>query len=129
MRKALSVAAATVIAVTGTAAPASAATGSFPWDATVTVGIDSRNWTQIAGNTTIVSKFPCWNDQVDYYYMELYLNKTLGDKSYGRVKYYCGSNQTYTWKNLPKGTYHFYMSKATDGIKVKGSGTVTYPST
>lgn len=112
-----------------TAAPAFAATqyGSFPWKATIKVGLDSRKWDQIAGSTTITAKFPCWNDQVDHYSIEIYRNELIDD-SYGKKSFACDTTVTKTWTGLKSGTYHFHISKTTDGISISGTGTVKYPS-
>jgi hypothetical protein len=127
-RRLLTVPAVAFVMVMAVASPSFAATGSFPWTASFKVGLDSRAWTQKAGNTTITAKMSCNDPMNDTYYIELYRNETIDD-SYGRTKYTCGSNQTYTWTSLPSGTYHFHLSKANDGVTISGNGTVTYPST
>jgi len=116
-------------AVTMSASPAFAATGSFPWNVSMTHQVDSRNWTQTSGSTTIKSYLGCWgNSQVTTYRIELFKNRTFADTSYGAVTYTCSLTQQHTWTNLPSGTFHFTISKATDGKTATGSGTVTYPS-
>ncbi|MGO4255141.1 hypothetical protein [Marmoricola sp. RAF53] len=113
-----------LVAVLATAAPAFAS-GSFTWTATFKGGLDSRTWTQAGGSTTITAKISC-DPNTNGYYVELYKNQLI-DKSYGRVRYSCGSGQRYTWTGLPSGTYHFHLSKANDGVAITGSGSVTYP--
>ena len=111
------------------AASAQAATGSFPWTVTMTHQVNSRNWTQTSGSTVIVSNLKCWgNDAVSTYKIQLFKNNTFSDTAYTKVTYTCGVSQRYTWTNLPKGTFHFTISKATDGRTATGSGSVTYPS-
>ncbi|WP_248580053.1 hypothetical protein [Nocardioides sp. InS609-2] len=117
------------VAIPALAVPAFAATGSFPWNVTMTHQVDSRNWTQTSGSTVINSKLACWNPSISTYRIELFKNRTFGDDSKGAVNFKCGSTtQQYTWTNLTSGNYHFTISKATDGIQVSGSGTVVYPS-
>ena len=127
-RKAV-VAVMTAAALGGMTVPAFAATGYFPWTATMTHQVNSRTWTQISGSTVINSKLACWNPQIGTYKIELFKNKTFADESQGAITFSCGSTtQQYTWKGLTSGDYHFTIRKATDGIEVTATGSVTYPS-
>src|ERR1700760_936543 len=96
-------------AVILTVAPSMAA-GYFTWTTKFKSDLDSRNWSQSGGATTIKADLSC-DPNTNVYFIELYRNQ-LFDKSYGRVRYACGSLQQYTWTGLPKGTYHFHLSKA-----------------
>lgn len=120
-------AAATVLTIPPSSAAASG--GSFNWSATITTGIKSRTWTtDKAGSITISAYFPCWNPEVSTYEVTLIREKFGSDQRYKTVKYPCNTTHQYTWTgSLPADQYHFNLTKATDGIKVSGHGSVTYP--
>lgn len=113
-------------AIVGAPGVASAASGgSFYWNANVKCCIDSRNWTQGAGSTTIKAYMDCTADpSMPYFSIEL----RKGNTSYAKVRYNCDQvGLQYTWKNLPAGTYHFHLTKQDDGIYLDANGQVIYP--
>jgi glutamine cyclotransferase len=114
--------------VTLVAAPAFAV-GSFTYTIDMTHSVDSRDWTQGGGTTTITSTLTCGAaGGSDSYYVELFKNKVLADQSMGRKNHLCGSaTDTSTWTGLPSGDYHFTIRKSTDGQRWTGGGKVTYP--
>jgi len=103
------------------------ASGSFTWSAHLKCCINSRDWTQGGGSTTIVSFAGCEPNMAGQYRISLYKNQTFGDHNYGTVTYACGRTQQYTWTGLPSGTYHFHFSKVDDGIYIDANGSVSYP--
>jgi hypothetical protein len=108
-------------------APTSVTSGSFTWEADFKCCLNSREWTQNAGGTTISGYGDCSGDPgLQYYSIELIKDQFV-DKSYGLINYPCFSSRSRTWNGLPAGTYYFRISKRDNGNTISAWGSVGYP--
>lgn len=107
-------------------AGSSFASGSFTWSVHVKCCLNSREWYQNSGSTTITANVACEPNMAGRYYITLYKDQTF-DRSFAKVTYRCGTAQQYTWTGLPSGYYYFRLQKVDDGVYVDGNGSVRYP--
>jgi hypothetical protein len=112
---------AAVLAMAGVAQ----ASGTYTFAADFKYRLDTGSWDQNSGTTTFY--FTCTSGGGQQYSATMWKNSIWGDDNKGSHTFTCDGTQDVGGWSLASGKYHITLSKADNGVRVIGSGKVTYP--